>query len=275
LKIRLGPSGIPISCKYNNSIEGVKRVAQIGLNAMEVSYTHGVRMSLATSKELGEVAKKLDVELSVHVPYYINLASIDEEKIKASKKRILKSLERGHLMNATVAAVHVGYYGKDKDLANKKIYQGCKEICDEIEHNGWKTLLGIETMGKQKAWGTLDEIIAICKKLKNVIPYIDFAHVYARNGGYIDYKEIFDKLEILKLKKIHSHFSGIKYSLSGAGKGNEIRHVPIKEAGPDFKELAKKILKRKLNITIISESPILEMDSLLMKSIFERLGYKF
>ena len=275
MKIRLGPSGIPISCKYRNSIEGVKRVAQLGLNAMEVSFTHGVRMSKEVSKKLGNVAKKLDVELSVHVPYYINLASREEEKIKASKKRILDSLDRGHLMGATCAVVHLGYYGRDRKEANKKIIQGCREISDEIKNKGCKSFLGIETMGKQKSWGTLEEVITVCKKVKNTTPCIDFSHIYARNGGHIDYKEIFDKIEILKLKKIHSHFSGIRYSLSGLGKGNEIHHVPVKEAGPDFKKFAKEILKRKLDITIICESPILEMDSLYMKDVFEKLGYKF
>jgi len=75
MKIRLGPSGIPLSCKYRNSIEGVKRIAQVGLDAMEVSFTHGVRMSNEMAKKLGGVAKKLDVQISSHVPYYINLES--------------------------------------------------------------------------------------------------------------------------------------------------------------------------------------------------------
>jgi endonuclease IV len=39
--------------------------------------------------------------------------------------------------------------------------------------------------------------------------------------------------------------------------------------------LAKEILKRKIDINIISESPILEQDSFKMKKIFEKLGYKF
>ena len=44
---------------------------------------------------------------------------------------------------------------------------------------------------------------------------------------------------------------------------------------PSFEELAKEILNQKINITIISESPIIEQDSLKMKEIFENLGYKF
>jgi deoxyribonuclease-4 len=275
MKIRLGPSGIPISCKGSSSFEGVKRVAELGLNALEVSFTHGIHMSLETAREVGKIAKELDVELSIHVPYFVNLASAEKKIITASKKRIIDSLERGVAMNATIVAAHAGYYGKYKEKSIKMIYKACKEITEIIEKNGWNIEFGLETMGKQASFGTLEEIISLCKRLKHLAPYLDPAHLYARAGGQINFKEILDKLEVLKLKQLHSHFSGIKYSLVGIGRGNEKNHVPMKEAGPDFEEFAKEILKRKVDITIISESPILEVDSLLMKGIFEDLGYKF
>lgn len=275
MKIKLGPGGIPICCKGESSIIGIRKTAELGLDAMQIAFTHGIYMSLQAARETGKVAKELDVELSVHAPYYINLASEKPKVIKDSKKRILDSLQRGNLMNATVVVVHAGYYGKDKEKAIEMIFDACKEISDKIKERGWKIKLGLETMGKQKVWGTLDEIITLCKKLKHTVPYLDPAHIYARNGGKINYKEIFNKLKVLKIKKYHSHFSGMKYSLVRIGKGNERYHVPMKEAGPDFKDFAKEILKRKIDITIISESPVLEQDSLLMKKIFERLGYKF
>jgi len=272
MKIRLGPAGIPISCKGGSSIEGVRCVADLGLSAMEVAFTHGIYMSLQAAKEMGKVAKDLDIELSIHAPYYINLASEKPKVVKDSKKRIIDSLERGNLMNATVVVAHAGYYGKDKENSKKMILEACKEISNIIESKNWNIKFGLETMGKQKSFGTLEEIIEISKKVKNIIPYLDLAHIYARNGGKINYKEVFNKL---KLKKYHSHFSGIKYSLVGIGKGNEKNHVPLREGGPDFKRFAKEIMKRKKDITIISESPILEQDSLLMKKVFENLGYKF
>ena len=275
MKIRIGSSGIPLSCKGGTSIDGVKTIASLGLDAMEVAFTHGIYMSLQAAKDFGKVAKDLNVELSVHAPYYINLASEKSKVIKDSKKRILDSLERGSLMGATTVVVHAGYYGKNKENSIKMIFDASKEISSIIEKNGWKIKLGLETMGKQKSFGTLDEIIEISKKLKNVIPYLDVAHIYAGNGGKINYREIFDKLKVLKMKKYNSHFSGIKYSLVGIGIGNEKNHVPVAEAGPDLKAFAKEILKRKINITLISESPILEHDAILVKKIFEKLGYKF
>lgn len=271
----LGPAGIPLECKKCDTIKGVEKVAELGLNAMEVEFVRGVNLSREKAKELGKIAQELDVELSIHAPYYINLASEDKEKIKASMKRILDSLDRASLMKAKVVVVHAGYYGKDKEKASKMIFDACKKISAEISKKKWNVFLGLETTGKQSQWGTLDEIIELCKKIKNCIPVIDFAHIYARNGGEINYAEIFEKVSELKLDFLHSHFSGIKFKKTLAG-GNEREHLPIqKSKGPDFEKLAREILKRKINITIISESPILEKDSLYMKRIFEKLGYRF
>lgn len=275
MKIRLGPGGIPFCCKGSSSIDGVKKTAELGLDAIQIAFTHGIYMSLKASKELGIIAKELDVELTIHAPYYINLASEKPKVIKDSKKRILDSLHSGEKMGAVVAVVHGGYYGKDKENALKMIFDACQKLSDVIEKNDWKIKLGLETMGKQKSFGTLDEIIKISKKIKNVIPYLDAAHIYAGNGGHINYKEIFDEMKVMKMKKYHSHFSGIKYSLVGIGRGNEKNHVTMSEGGPDFKPFAKEILKRKIDMTIISESPVLEQDSLKMKKIFEKLGHKF
>jgi len=275
MKIRLGPAGNCISAEEKGTTGSLKRIVKLGLEAQEIEFVRNVYMSNKMAKEVGKVAKELKIELSVHAPYYINLSSSEKIKIKASKKRILDSLERGNLMGATVVVVHAGYYGKNKEKSSEMIFDACKDLTSIIKKKGWKTLLGLETTGKQGQWGTLDEIINLCRKLKYVIPCIDFAHLYARQGGQINYKEVFNKLKVLKLKKYHCHFSGIKYSLVRIGDGNERYHLQMKEAGPDFKELAKEILKRKLDITIISESPILEQDSLLMKKIFEKLGYKF
>ena len=275
MKIKIGTSGIPISTKGNSTIDGVKRISELNLNALECSFTHGIHMSLETAKQVGKVAKDLEVELSIHVPYFVNLASADKKIIEASKKRIIDSLERGVAMNASIVAAHAGYYGKDKEKSIEMIFEACKEITELIEKNGWNIEFGLETMGKQASFGTLEEIIKLCKKLKHLVPYLDPAHLYARAGGQINYKDMFDKIEVLKLKQMHSHFSGIKYSLVGIGRGNERYHVPIKEAGPSFEDFAKEILKRKIDITIISESPILEIDSLKMKDVFQKLGYKF
>ena len=173
-------------------------------------------------------------------------------------------------MDAEAIAVHAAYYGKDSpESSYENIKQACVDIIEHARKNGWDNVkFGLETMGKKSQWGSLDEIIKLSKEIK-IIPYIDWAHLFVRNQG-INYKDIFDKLKKLRLKKIHSHFEGVKKN--SAGEFVDI-HTPISDH-PPFKPLAEEILKRKIDITIISESPILEKDSLKMKNIFDGLGYR-
>lgn len=275
LEIRLGPAGVPISAKERSSIGGVKRVAELGLRAMEIEFVRGVRMSVTSAKELGKTAAELDVRLSIHAPYYINLTSIEKEKVEASKRMILDSCERGAAMGAKIIVFHAGYYGKLGETCTINMIEALKELSEKVKDKGWDILLAPETTGRLSQWGTLEEIATACKKVKNCVPGLDPAHIFARQGGNINYKKIFDELKDLKLDWIHSHFSGVKYNATGIGKGNERYHLPLKQAKPDFEEFAREILKRKIDITIISESPILEQDSLYMKKILEKLGYKF
>jgi len=274
-KIFLGPAGIPTVCRISSSVEGIKTVAEIGLNAMEVEFVRGVHMNSKMAEEVGKAAKEFDVRLSVHAPYYINLSSEEKIKVEASKKRILDSLERGSLMGADIVCMHAGYYGKlTKEQTYEKIKAECKELVEKTKSENWDVILGLETTGKVSQFGTVDEIVRLCKEVKGCGIVVDPAHIFARHAGTIDYSEIFDRLKVLKLRHVNFHFSGIKWRSADEG-GNEWHHLPISVNEPPFEPLAKEILKRKIDVTVICESPVLEQDSLIMKNIFERMGFDF
>jgi len=271
--IFLGPAGIPIASKERSSIAGIKTVKELGLNAMEVEFVRGVNMSPATADEVGEVAKEFNIRMSVHAPYFINLCSEKKSTIEESKKRIFDSADRAERMGADAIAIHAAYYsGLTPQQAYEKLKEGFHDVLDKMKEKGIKNVkLGIETMGRSSQFGSLDEVIKFCKEVKGVVPYIDWAHVFVRGNGEINYSAVFDKIKILKLKHINSHFEGVKKNKKGQFVDV---HVPI-DNNPQFEPLAKEVLKRKVDITIISESPLLEQDSLKMKKILEKLGYKF
>ena len=276
--IYLGPAGIPLASKERSTIGGIRCVAELKLNALEVEFVRRVGMGNEIAEEAGRVAKELGVILSVHCPYFINLCSQEPEKLEASKRRILDSAERAFHMGADVAVFHPGFYGSlAHDAAFKAVEGACRDMLDRMKAKGIKGVqLGLETTGKVSQFGTLDEIIKICKKLDGCAPAVDFAHIYARQAGKIDYPPIFEKLKPLKLKHLHSHFTGMEWTPAKAPwEGNERRHLEFKVNKPPFEPLAREVLKRKIDITLISESPILEQDSLKMKRVFEKLGYGF
>ena len=274
----MGPAGIPTVSNERTTIGGIKCAAELKLNAFEVEFVRRVGMSNEIAKETGRVAKKLSILLSVHCPYFVNLCSQEQEKLDASKQRILDSVERAFHMGAEVAVFHPGFYGDlIPETAFNAIEGACRDMLNRMRGKEIKRVrLGLETTGKVSQFGTLDEIIEICKKLKGCAPVVDFAHIYARQAGRIDYSEVFEKLKPLKLKHLHAHFTGMEWAPAKAPwQGNERRHLELKVDKPPFEPLAREVLKRKVNITLISESPILEKDSLEMKRTFERLGHRF
>jgi deoxyribonuclease-4 len=262
MQILLGPAGSPIG----NTLDGIAEVKRLGLQAMEVQFSHGIGMGLELARRVGNEQKRLGIKLSVHAPYYINLASEDKKKTAASVKRIMDSCKLAHLMNASPVIFHPAYFGKRNredvyDIVKNKIL----EIKNVIKKNRWDTSIGLETTGKHSAFGSLEETLDMARKTKSDF-CVDFAHLYARNNGKIDYSEILNKI---KTKHLHVHFSNIKYSAKG-----ELSHLVL-DHSPDFKPLAQELMKRKQSATIICESPITWKDSLKMKKIFETLGYNF
>ena len=82
--IRFGPAGFGMP-----PLEGLEHTKELGLTAAEVEFTYGVRMNNKTAEQLGIKAKKLGIALSVHAPYYINLATPDKKKLANSYRNVL------------------------------------------------------------------------------------------------------------------------------------------------------------------------------------------
>jgi deoxyribonuclease-4 len=264
-KIRLGPAGSP----GRSTLEGIQMVKDMGLQTMEVEFVRGVHMGIDLARQCGELAKKLDIELSIHAPYYINLASAEKKKILESKKRILDSVERGHHLGAGHVVFHPAYYGKlSKEETFGLVKEAIEDMKDTIRERGWKSRMAPETTGKHSAFGNLEETLRMAKET-GILICIDFAHLYARNRGTIDYGKILDRFESLGRKHLQAHFSNIEWTLKGE------RSHKVLNGSPPFRPLAEEILNRKLDATIICESPITWKDSLKMKKVFEELGHVF
>ena len=254
--IRVGPAG----SEGKGNLEGVKKVARMGLDCMEVEFTYGVRMRIEEAERVGGLARAKGVLLSVHAPYYINLASDEEEKVIASKKRILASCERAHALGAQNVVFHAGFYQK-KTAA--KTYELIKreilEIQDHISKEKWKVTLCPEVTGKPSQFGSLEEILELMKDTGCGIT-VDFSHLFARQQGQIDYAEI---LQVLP-EKFHAHFSGIEYGDKG-----ERKHIETEKKF--FEPLASELVKKKLDVTLINESPQPYKDAAMMKRILAKL----
>jgi len=262
MKILLGPAGSPAKSR----LDGLKAVHDLGLQAMEVAFTHGIKMGNELAMRISEENKKYSIALSIHAPYYLNLNSTKRQIVTDSRKRILQSCERGHAMGAGKIIFHPAYYGsRSKSETYDAVKAEITELLDAIKTNKWKAQILAETMGRVAQFGDLDELVQLSKDTKCGI-CVDPAHIYARNHGSIDYDDMFDALHELRMKEVHFHFSCINF-----GPGGERNHLVLGHK-PDFHEFAAELLQRKYeSATIVCESPITWKDSLNMKNILEKL----
>jgi len=273
--IRIGPAGIPLSCKGRTNKDGLRYVKEVlDLNAMEVQFIRGLfRMDDEEAIFMKEYSKKNDVELHVHAPYYTNLAG-DEEELEMSFEKILKAGYLSNLMGAKILVIHPGFYGDlSEEETMERIIENVSQLRKMFKKEKIETKIGLETMGKQKVFGSLDEIIEVCKKVKGVTPVIDLGHIHARCNGCLkskeDFENIFAKLKPLRLKHYLMHITGVLYE-----NGNEYYHIPLKKSDMPVEPFLEILLEKRYNVTLISESPLLEHDATYIRLQLEKLLQK-
>lgn len=273
-EVRFGPAGRPIGYKGKTE-EVCDYIKEIGLDAFEYQATYGVRISKQSALKVKDNAAKNNVLMSIHAPYYINLCSQKDETVKKSIMRLVQSARAAQWLNAYRIVFHTGFYTRySSEEAMEKCKNAIRELLEKCESDEIKDyVFAPETTGKKSQFGTIDEIIDICQSFDNFEPTVDFAHMYARSGGSIkskeDYKIIFDRIETeLGLSTIHSHFTKIEYNNTGERKHHILRD---ENYGPPLTPLLELILENGYNITIICETPLLDIDAVKMKKEFEAI----
>ena len=271
-ELLFGTAGIPISAKGSGTSEGIKQVRNLGLSAMELEFVRNINITKQKAPEVREAAEKNNIVLTCHAPYFINLNSADDKKLKASIERILNSARIANLCGAYSVCFHPGFYMKDdKEKVFNKIKTNIKEIIKILKKENNKIWIRPETTGKESQFGNLKELINISSELEQVLPCVDFSHLHARsNGNFNSFREFSEVLALIEkelgkeaLNNMHIHVSGIAYSDKG-----ERYHLNLKESDLKYKELLKALKEFKVKGIFISESPNIEEDALLMKKSY-------
>lgn len=253
-------------------------LASQGLFAYEYQLTHGVNITETTARLIGGKAKEAGVAVSVHAPYYISLATDEETTAANTKQHFLKSLQAAEWLGADRIAFHMGGIGKKNrreamELAKRRM-TGVLEEAAKLGLTGPK--LAAETHGKMNQLGTIEEIIELCRLSDQLIPTVDFAHMYAvAGGGYAspaDFGRIFETIaEALGSEtaaSLHIHFSRIEFTKAG-----EKRHWSFGDAfGPPHEPLLEYIAAQKIYPRIICESAGTQAeDAKTMQDFYEQL----
>ncbi len=275
-RLRFGTAGIPLSTEKRSTVDGIKRVRELGLDAMELEFVRGVNMKPELAKKVKYVAKKHDVLLTAHAPYYINLNATEKAKVEASKNRIIQSAERLYQAGGWSVVFHAGYYLKQPpESVYQRILEALRDIEKRLMDKGIEVWIRPELTGKPTQFGDLKEIVKLSEELEMVLPTIDFAHAHARNKGKCnsveEWREMLafmeDRLGREALDNMHIHMSGIEYTDKG-----EKRHLPLQESDMKWEDLLRVLKEFRVKGVVISESPNIEDDALLMKKKYEEIG---
>ncbi len=261
---RFGPAGNSDSfyaAGHKATLEAPAWLQSLGLTAYEYQCGRGVRVSEDTAKAMDEAATQCGVQLSLHAPYFISLASAEAEKRDNSIRYILESARAVTAMGGERIVVHPGGLGglsrADATALAAKTLTRAQEALDA---EGLSVVrICPETMGKINQLGDLDEVLEFCKVDERFLPCIDFGHLNSRTQGGLNSREAFEAvldrlhndLGAERAAAFHAHFSKIEYT-----KGGEKRHLTFEDTvfGPDPAPLMQLIRERGLTPTFICES---------------------
>lgn len=273
--IKFGPAGVPKSLTSRKAEHGIREVARLGLDCMEVEFVRGVRMKAEGAARVNQARKETGISLSAHGPYYINLCSPEEDKIEASVQRVLDTARRCFQFGGESITFHAAYYmDRPPDLISKMVADRLREILQSMKKEGLEVAVSPELTGRPSQFGSAAELVRLCREVPGIRPCIDFSHFVARNNGRGNNYEGFREL-LLSLKKglgpsvlksLHMHVSGIEW-----GKKGERKHRPITDSEFDWEALLKSLVDLDVSGNLICESPAHVEDALMLKKEYIRL----
>jgi len=274
LSFRFGTVGSPLSTpkKPGGSVGAIQRCAELGLFGLELGWVRAVRISEKACAEIKAAALAMDVALSIHAPYFINLNADDEEWPK-SRQRLMDAAHYGNLAGATDVVFHPGsYFGRQPSEVLPRSIERLAGCVEELHAGHNFIILRPETMGKSAMLGSLEDALEMSRSVEGVQPCIDFAHLHARagNGSMNTYSEWASVLEAYgnalgeaALKNLHIHISGIEYSEKG-----EREHLPLEDSDLDLEAIFRALQEFGCQGRMLCESPILEEDALKCKQVW-------
>lgn len=292
--VKLGPAGVPLSCKGRTIVEGMDDIIALGLETMEAQTVRLIQpQHFEQYWQAGVLANKADFEMNIHGPYYAELLG-DRVARGRSLAKIESTLQAARTINARHITLHTGHYGDfgrgtaaNEQVANifSSVVQRVHDIWHDDEDefpvfpwikDGTPSKIGVETSGRQELWGSLEEVLEVVNHVEGTIPVLNIAHIHARGHGRMktseDYGELFDMVrESIGTKEFYCHFSGVEHRT-----GNAMHYTQIKKSDLNFEPLAEFIVEDGgwLDITLISDSPLLEHDAMYMLQNIDKAKHR-
>ena len=194
MSAKFGPAGNADAFPYKSSVDAPRWLKELGLDCYEYQCGKGVHVGADTAVKIGVNARAAGIVLSLHAPYFINLAN--PERILQNNGYVLVSCALAEWMGAGRVVVHTGALMKrTRREALGIALTSMGEVLKAWEGAGYSHIaLCPETMGKLGQLGDLTEVLELCRLDDRLIPCVDFGHVNARGQNCLkttaDYKNL-------------------------------------------------------------------------------------
>ncbi len=275
MTLLFGNPGIPIAARGKGTVEGIKTVRKLGLDAMELQFGHSINVSNELAKEVKTAATENQIKISAHGQYTVNLAALEKPKLQASINKMIEAAKIVHACGGWSITWHMAYYlGRPKEAVHELVKQHTKTIIKSLQNQNNTVWIRPETTGKETQWGDLKECVKLSQEVEQVLPCIDFAHLHARYNGINNTKQewtnilayVEKELGRHALDNMHIQVCGINYSEKG-----EKNHLNLGDSDLNWKTLLQVWKDFKLKGVVITESPNIEGDALLLQKYWKSL----
>jgi deoxyribonuclease IV len=232
--------------------------------------TWSLAKDYADLQQTKALARALDVDLTLHAPYYVDFFGSQESR-ERSMRQIEWASVLGEGLGARLTVTHLGFYGSgsraDSIEELTRITQDLSDWLNTFSHGAVR--LAIEPSGHPDVFGSREEVLELAHRVKRVIPVLNLPHLAARERKPFDSAAELEPIvqEFVKASngELYLNFSGVEYYGSG-----EFRLTPIKRGHLRFDPVAELLSEREYDVTVISSSPLLEHDAMYMKLLYER-----
>ena len=165
MSAKFGPAGNSdaFSAVHKSSLAAPQWIAEQGLDCYEYQCGKGVHVGEDTARRVGENARKHGISLSLHAPYFINLANPDPDSLQKTIGYITAACLAAGWMGAERVGIHSGALMKrTRREALDTALRSLREVIRTCDGQGFGHIaLCPETMGKINQLGDLDEVLEL------------------------------------------------------------------------------------------------------------------
>lgn len=227
-----------------------------GFTALELPFVTEFPWKEKRCATFGEAAAERGMRLSVHAPYFATLTPEDPERGAQCLAALEHTMKLGRALGAPIIVAHGGStHGEAPEVLMDRIGERLERVAPKVE--GLGVGLGLETAGKEGAWGTLGDIALAASRFSFVRPVVDWAHLHAVTGGGLTSRAAFDQV----LAFLGTQFPGwmidplhCQFTDNLVGAKGEVKHLPYGEGTLRVGPLVSAAEVAGLGLVLISES---------------------